>query len=107
MEQASDDVFSRPVFAGNQHIRVRRANPGDQLEDRLHGGRGSNKIRHALGAQKAVLEFQLAGTAQRLAKLGVNPDERKEPLVFPGFLNKVTRAPLDAFSSEVYVAPRR
>ena len=79
----------------------------DQLEYRLHGGSGGNKLRHAFGAEQAILEFQLAGAAQRLAQLGVNADEREQPLVLPGLLDEVARPALDAFDGQVDIAPRR
>ena len=93
------------VFAGDEHVGVGRPDLRDQLEHRLHGGRAGHKLRHAFGAKQAVLEFQLAGAAQRLAQFGVDAHQRDQPLVFPRLLDEVARAALDGLDRQVDIAP--
>ena len=107
VKQTRDDLLARAVLAGDEDVGVGGADLRDQLEDRLHGGRAGDKVRHAFGAEQAVFEFQLAGAAQRLVQLGVHADEGEQPLVLPRLLDKVARAALDAFDGQVDVAPRR
>ena len=41
MQCARHDFFSRAVLPCNEHVRIRRADAGDGLENRVHGrGRG-------------------------------------------------------------------
>ena len=105
MQQLGDDLLAGAVLAGDEHVGVGRPDLRDQFQHRLHGGRAGDKLRHAFGAQQAVFQFQLARAAQRLVQLGVNADQREQPLVLPGLLDEVARAALDAFDGQIDVAP--
>jgi hypothetical protein len=60
VEQVGDDFFAGAVLAGNEHVGVGGADLRDEFEHRLHGGRAERSLRHAFGAEQAILEFELA-----------------------------------------------
>jgi hypothetical protein len=68
-------------------------------------GAPAHELRHAFGAQQTVFQFKLAGAAQGLAQLGMDADQREQPLVLPRLLDEVARAALDGFDGQVDVAP--
>jgi hypothetical protein len=105
VKELGDDLLAGAVLAGDEHVRVRRANLRDEFEDRLHGGCAGDEFRHTFRAEKPVFKLELAGTAQGLMQFGVHLDETDEAFVFPGFLDEVARAPLHALDREIDVAP--
>ena len=107
MQQLGDDLLAGAVLAGDEHVGVGGADLRDEFQHRLHGRRAGDELRHAFGAQQAVLQFQLAGAAQGLVQLGVHADELRQALVLPRLLNEVAGAALDAFDGQIDVAPRR
>ena len=75
MQQLGHNLLARTVFAGDEDVGVGRADLRNQFQHRLHGRRAGDKLRHAVGAQQAVLQFQLARAAQGLMQLGVHADQ--------------------------------
>ena len=101
------DLLACAVLAGDEDVGIGWPNLRDQFQHRLHGRRAGHKLRHAFGAQQAILHFELAGAAQGLVQLGMHADQADQPLVLPRLLDKIAGAALDAFHSQVDVAPRR
>ena len=71
------------MLAGDEDVGIGGSDLRNQFEHRLHGGRAGHKLRHALGAQQAVFELQLARAAQRLVQLGVHADQLRAAARFP------------------------
>jgi hypothetical protein len=105
VQQLGHDLFAGAMFAGDEHVGVRRTHLRNEFQNWLHGGSASHKLRHPLGAQQAILELQLPGPPQSRMQLRMNPDQRDQPLVLPRLLDKVARAPLNRFDCQVDVAP--
>jgi hypothetical protein len=64
VQQLGDDLLAGAVLAGDEHVGVRGPDLRNELEHRLHGRRSGDKLRHAFGAQQAVLKLQLPRAAQ-------------------------------------------
>ena len=105
MEQFGHDFLAGAVFAGDEYVGVGRADLGDQFENGLHRRRAGDELRHAFGAEQAILHLELPRAPQRLVQFGVHADEADQALVFPGLLDEVAGAALDALDGEVDVAP--
>ena len=99
-----DEPFARAVLAGDQHVRIGRRRPLDELDDRLHRRRSRNQRRRAVEAQ-ARRALELPSAAQRAAQLDLRADDREQPGVVPGLLHEVARAPAHRLDRHVDARP--
>ena len=100
-----DEPFARAVLACNQHVRVRRRRPLDELDDGLHRRRSRNQRRRAVEAQ-ARRALELPPAAQRAAQLDLRSDNREQPRVVPRLLHEVARAAAHRLDRDIDARPR-
>ncbi len=105
MQKLGDDLLAGAVFTGNENVGVRWAHLADEFEHGLHGRGSGHEVGHSFSPQQTIFEFELTRTAKCLVQFGVNANQRDEALVFPGFLDEIAGAALDAFDGEVDIAP--
>ncbi len=108
MQRLRHHFLARPVFAGDQHIRIGGSDARDRLEHRLHGRRGRDELGAALRAQQPVLRLQALRRLQRPMELDLGPqDHREQPLVLPWLLDEIPRPAAHRLDRQLDVAPRR
>ena len=73
MKCFGDDFLSRAVLAGDQNVSVRWAHPGDELQNRLHGGRLGDERGPVLGAEQLVLRFETPFLPKAAAEFDLSP----------------------------------
>ena len=78
-----NDLLAGAMLTCYQHVGVRWADLRNQFQYRLHRGRRRNELRHAFGAQQAVLKLQLPRPAQRLVQFRVHADQATAAARFP------------------------
>ena len=106
MQRLRHQSLAGAVLAGDEDVRVGRADAGDHVEDRAHGRRLGDQLRKALGAQRAVLRFQALSAAQGAAEFDLGLQNRREPRVVPRLLDEIARAAAHGFDGEFDAAPR-
>jgi hypothetical protein len=110
VERARDDLLARAVLARDEDVGVRRADVFDQFEDGLHRLRPGDEERAAVPVllpEHLVLGFEPLALAQGPGQLRLRPQDGQEPLVLPGLLHEVARAPADGLDGEIDAPPRR
>src|SRR6266568_2117964 len=111
MQGARDNFLAGPVLAGNQHIRVRRANAFDEFQDVLHRCRFRDnlrqftwRIRDAV-TQGEIFSFQPPAAAQGFCELDLRTEYGQQARVVPRFLNEVARPTPHRLDGQIHAAP--
>ena len=105
MNRLGDEPLARAVLAGDQHVRVGRRRPLDELDHRLHRRRSRDQRRRAVEAE-ARRAFELPAAAHRPAQLDLRADNREQPGVVPRLLHEVARAAAHRFDRHIDARPR-
>ena len=106
MDRLCNDFLAGAVFAGDQDIRVRRTDPGDQLQNRTHRLGLRNHRRASIGAQQLILSLEPLLVPAPLAEFRLRSNNREQPRVVPWLLNEVAGAMLHRFDGKIDAAPR-
>ena len=107
MKRLRDYFFAGAMLAGDQDVGVRRSNARNRLQNRLHGGCGSDEFGPAFGAQQACFGFQLLGSLQSAIQLDLCAQDCQQALVLPWLLDEVASAAAHSFNRQSHVAPGR
>ena len=105
MKGSRDDFFAGAMFSGDQNVGVRRSDLSNQLQDRRHRRGFRQKCRARFGAQDAVFGFETRGLPQRLAQFDLRAQNGEQASIFPGLLDKVTRAAAHRLYRQFDAAP--
>ena len=105
MQGLRDDFLAGAVLAGDQNVGVGGADAGDRLQHGLHGGRGGDEFRTALGPEQAVFRCQTFGLLQRAMQFDLRAQDGEQAFVLPGLLDEVARAAAHGFDRQFHVAP--
>jgi hypothetical protein len=89
LQSGGHRALGGPVLAGDEHVRVRRADPLDHLERRAHRRRLGDEERPTLVAQRPVLVLEPLPAAQRPRELGLGAQRGYEARVLPRLLHEV------------------
>jgi hypothetical protein len=105
VQGARHDAFASAVFAGDQHVRLRRTDARGELDHRLHLRRLGDQDGLARRAQQLVLGLQPLAPAQRFAQVDLGAQDGQQAGVLPGFLHEVARSPAHGFDGDVDAGP--
>ena len=106
MQPPGDHLLTRPVFPGDQHVRVRGTDAFDDLQHRSHRLGFGDELRRALPSEADVLGLEPLGTPQGPRQVDLRPDRGQQPLVVPRLLDVVARSPAHRLHSSVHTCPR-
>ncbi len=78
VQPSRDHFLAGAVLAGDQRVRVRRADPLHETQHRLHRRRFGDELRRARGAQREVLALEPLAAAQRAAEFHLRAQHLQE-----------------------------
>ncbi len=95
------------MLAGDEDVRVRRADARDQVQHRTHRCGFGDERGASIGAQQTILGFEALALAQGLRKLDLSFQNREQARVLPRLLDEILGAAAHRFDGEFKAAPRR
>ena len=105
MKGLRDDSLAGAVFAADENVGVRTADAVDDLKHGLHGRRLGDELWFSLVAEYSVFGFEPLASPQRLTEFRLSVDDRQQPRIVPGLLNKVARPAAHRLDCDVNAAP--
>ena len=106
VQRLRDQTFAGAVFAGDQHVRVRRRDALNHFDHRSHRRRFRDQVRN-VAARSLFAASSFRPLRNALAELDLRPHNREQPLVVPRFRNKIARAAFHRLDREIDRRPRR
>ncbi len=105
VERPRHHPFAGAVFTRQEHVRVRRADPRDELEHRPHGRRFGDQDQRVRAAEQAVLFFERLAPLERPPQLHLVLEHRQQAVVVPGFFDEVPGSPPHRLDRHLDAAP--
>src|SRR5437773_4626348 len=105
MERLSDHFLARPVLPRNENVRVRWADPGDQLQDRLHRRSLCDERGPSFRAEQVIFRLETLFVAEALAQIDLSSHYAQETRVLPWLQDKIASASPHRFHSQLNAPP--
>ena len=105
VQRPGHNALSRAVLARDEHVRVRRPDSVDELEDLLHRRRFGHELRRVLPKQ-LVLALEALATTKCAAELDLRSQDAEKTRVVPRLLYEIARAAAHRFHGELDAPPR-